>query len=349
MNFTINKNGEGRLRSASLIAGDKRIQLPIIVPQLTEGAVPPFTLKEIAHLGTSIISVDPLQLSVHPGLEVIKQAGSLADFLGWSGMIISLPDLSSMAKVKKNLATLGARYTEPYTGADKRLLPDCLDNIQNVIQPLLSIPLFQNADYYSPVDDLDLATKINLSWQKSLQNRELGIIGGGGLKCLRNTYVAEQQNKVGYLITNLPSGDNKEWSRILNVSLQLIPIDKFAMVVAEDPEQLLMALYSGVDVVISSVPMKLAHRGKLLTTNGLLEVNHQKYEDSNQVIPGMDYSLNLIHYYIHNNDQMSDRIIGEYNLKLVNQLVSDWVMAIGSVDENEKWQQLVQLFNTRKN
>ena len=68
------------------------IQTPVFMPVGTIGAVKTFSPHELEGLGSDIILGNTYHLYLRPGLEVIKKAGGIHQFMNWKKPILT--DLS---------------------------------------------------------------------------------------------------------------------------------------------------------------------------------------------------------------------------------------------------------------
>lgn len=296
------------------------IQTPTVIPYAKNGLVSPLTSLELAQTGCQSLAVDILPLTVQPGVATLKSMPSIGNFLGWSRPVISFVDqFPVVEKLKKNAAALGVRYNEPYTNAHKRITSQQAQQMQRLVDADIQLPLFQNVDYYAPVDDLETALKINLAWQEQ-SNSSWGVISGAGLKELRQTYCTQLRRKDGYLIGNLPD-DQTEWERIVRESVKLLPNNKPRMVVATSNEQIGIALLAGVDVIITGVPIEMAHLGCTYLNNKVEKVGYEQYQADNtmiKIINQNEINLAYLHYLSHIHSSVGDHLLGLRNWRWLN-------------------------------
>lgn len=309
------------VRNGVLHTDDGNIQTPTVVPYGRNGLVSPLTSNELVQTGCQALAIDALPLSIRPGKKALQSSTTVRDFLDWSRPVISFVDhFPVMEKVKKNAGQLGVRYREPYTGAHKRITGDQAHQLQKKLRATVQLPLFQNADYYAPVDDLQTAVQLNAQWQEQ-SHSEWGVITGAGLKQLRQSSYQQIGNKKGYLITNLPDNDSMEWQRIVNEVVNLLPNDQPRMIVATSNEQISLALLAGVDMIISAVPIDMAHQGLTYSADGIKKISQEQYQADQQPIIINDQnqvSLSYLHYLNHLHSPLGDHLLGLRNWQWLN-------------------------------
>lgn len=334
----------GDLRCGVLNTNHGSIKTPTVLPYAKRGTVSPLTPAELIEVGCQGMAVDLLPFIVHPGVEAIQAAGSLHQFLQWSRPLISLvADLPDMIKVKKNAVELGVRYVEPYTKANKRLTGQQAWQLQRLGQADMAVPLFQNANYYAPVDDLKLATELNLNWQSQAKS-DWGVVSGAGLRSLRQCFIQELGPKDGYFITNLPK-EPTEWRRIVREVVSLLPSGAVRMLIAKDDWQVMAAIQLGIDVILTASPIERAHRGDTFVGDQVLHVGHERYRDDQRLLSlpnGEAMTFAYLHYLNHLQDQVADHFLGLNNLWWINQFTAEIQKMITSGDTqriNERCQQ----------
>ena len=107
------------------------VETPAFMPVGTYGAVKMLTPQEVADTGAQIILGNTFHLMLRPGTEIIQQQGSLHDFMGWSGPILTdsggfqVFSLDAMRKISEegvlcrllSVVASAQRRADPYRGA----------------------------------------------------------------------------------------------------------------------------------------------------------------------------------------------------------------------------------------
>ena len=95
------------------------IDTPAFMPVGTVGSVRSVSPQEVAGTGAQIILGNTFHLMLRPGTEIINLHGSLHDFMGWSGPILTDSggfQVWSLAK-KKDIREEGVTFRSPVDGS----------------------------------------------------------------------------------------------------------------------------------------------------------------------------------------------------------------------------------------
>ena len=314
------------------------VQTPAAFPWMIDGSLGGLSAQQCQAMGVQGLALDVLPLSVQPGIQVIQQAGGLHQFLSCALPMLSFSGLfPAVDHLKKNMAQLGIRYQAPYTKAYQRMTPTQADEMANIMNADFQLPMFQTVDYYAPVDDLQEEIKINQSWQKQAKSDWL-IMMGGGLHDLR-AEMASVHGKSAVLVANLPMDDLIEYRRILQASLELLPQTILRVAVADNEEQLLLALSVGIDIVIWRHALKAANHGTAYSKKGPFSLRQADYATAEQpLIDG--YRPSYLHYLHHESSPAAINLLTIHNLSVVTSLLKKWRLSIGSTAETAAYNDL---------
>src|SRR5437762_3839996 len=89
----------GRLTTARGV-----VDTPVFMPVGTQGSVKALDPRELREMGTQIILGNTYHLSIRPGLEIIRAAGGLHQFINWPHPILTDSggfQVFSLAKIRK--------------------------------------------------------------------------------------------------------------------------------------------------------------------------------------------------------------------------------------------------------
>ena len=121
------KARRGRLNTAHGV-----IDTPAFMPVGTQGSVKGVSPRELRELNTQIILGNTYHLFVRPGLEVIKNIGSLHKFMSWNGPILTDSggfQIFSLAKLRK-ITEEGVEFQNHIDGARAFISPEIAMEIQ---------------------------------------------------------------------------------------------------------------------------------------------------------------------------------------------------------------------------
>lgn len=337
IDFTISQTA-ALTRRGVLQTSHGQVATPAVFLWAINGSFSGLTAKDCYEIGIQGISLELLPLSVHPGSQVIRQAGGLNSFLSWDRPILSVPAaFPATSHLKSNVAELGVRYQEPYTNAYKRMTIEKAQELTAVAAADLQVPLFQSVDYYAPVDDLKKSVQVNLAWQKELHD-SWKVLLGGGLHDLR----AEMVNSGSYraaLIANLPDDDLTEYQRILTELVKMLPANCLRVAAARSTAELCLALEAGIDIVIWRHPLKDADRGIGYSEAGPLHLRQAQYETVNTTLIS-GYQPTFLHYLLHEKSPAANNILAKHNLASLVSLMHDWRKSIGNAEQSSQFEKL---------
>ncbi len=108
------------------------IRTPVFLPIATYGAVKNLSVEEIKKLGSQIILSNTYHLGLRPGIDVIKKAEGLHNFMNWPGPILTDSggfQVFSLTKHRK-LTEEGVYFIDPLNGQKHLLTPEKSVQIQ---------------------------------------------------------------------------------------------------------------------------------------------------------------------------------------------------------------------------
>src|SRR5438105_7019346 len=80
------------------------IETPVFMPVGTQASVKALDPRELLEMGTKIILGNTYHLNIRPGMEIIRAAGGLHQFMNWHGPILTDSggfQVFSLAKIRK--------------------------------------------------------------------------------------------------------------------------------------------------------------------------------------------------------------------------------------------------------
>ncbi|MGP1930277.1 MAG: tRNA guanosine(34) transglycosylase Tgt [Arsenophonus sp. ET-YP4-MAG3] len=287
------QNQDGEARRGRLIFNRGVIETPVFMPVGTYGTVKSVTPEEIKQTGAQIILSNTFHLWLRPGQNVIKSHGNLHNFMQWQLPILTdsggfqVFSLGAMCKIKEE----GVYFRHPINGSKMFFTPEKSIEIQYDLDSDI-VMIFDECMPY-PID-LNYAKKsmeMSLRWAKRSRQRfdELinknalfGIIQGGVYKNLRDISIKKliEIGFDGYAIGGLSVGEpKKDMYRILSHVCLQIPKNKprYLMGVGK-PEDLIEAVYRGIDMFDCVIPTRNARNGYLFVTEGVIKIRNSKYK-----------------------------------------------------------------------
>ncbi len=282
------KNSNARLGKLNTAHGE--IDTPCFMPVGTQGTVKTLSPQELRESGASVILANAYHLFLRPGMEVIKKAGGLHNFISWPGPILTDSggyQIFSLALLRK-INDRGVEFQSHIDGQKHFLTPEDVIQIQKDFGSDIIMPLDECVHYPCGKDYATVAMKRTTDWAKRSkavigEHRHLlfGIVQGATYEDLRKSS-SEQLIEIGfdgYAIGGVSVGEPKNSSyNIVNFVLELLPQDKphYLMGVGV-PEDIINGVGLGIDMFDCVVPTRYGRNGTAFTSAGKLTIRNSPY------------------------------------------------------------------------
>jgi queuine tRNA-ribosyltransferase len=259
-----------------------KFKTPVFMPIATRGVVKGLTVEELKDLGPQIILGNTYHLWLNPGLEVIRKAKGLHNFMRWPGPILTDSggfQVFSLGKFRK-ITNEGVWFSEPDSGKKHFLSPEKSIDIQLTLGSDIIMVLDECPPWPSSKKAISEAVKRTTDWAKmckeyftkkvgNTKKRPLlfGIIQGGVHKDLRIKSAKELLDVGfdGYAIGGVAVGEPRQYlKKVLEYTIPLLPEDKprYLMGLGK-PEELIESICSGIDMFDCVIPTREGRHGKL--------------------------------------------------------------------------------------
>jgi queuine tRNA-ribosyltransferase len=283
MKYTFDSN---KLRRRIIETHHGTFSTPVFMPIATRGVVKGLTMEEMRDMGADIILGNTYHLWLNPGLEVIKKAKGLHQFINWEKPILTDSggfQVFSLGKFRK-ITDEGVWFSEPDSGKKHFLSPEKAVDIQLALGSDIIMVLDECPPWPSSKEAIKEAVERTTKWAKICkeyftkktkrqENRPLlfGIIQGGTHKDLRIKSAKELINIGfdGYAIGGVAVGEPRQYlKKVLEYVLPYLPKDKprYLMGLGK-PEELIDSICSGIDMFDCVIPTREGRHGKLFIRN----------------------------------------------------------------------------------
>jgi len=308
----IHKDKTSRARLGKLVTAHGEIDTPVFMPVGTQGTVKTLSPLDIEQSGAQIMLSNSYHLFLRPGMEVIRQAGGLHNFIGWKKPILTDSggyQVFSLAMLRK-VTDEGVEFQSHIDGARHFLTPESVFEVQLDFGSDIIMPLDECVHYPCSKDQAKVALDRTIKWaqrtkkfmgyrlsvmekekQKSLtQNLEpktqnpnllFGIIQGATYEDLRKESVEGMVSMDfdGYAIGGLSVG---EPSNLLydmaGFTADLLPQDKPRYLMGVGlPQDLVEAVDIGIDMFDCVVPTRYGRNGTAFTSGGKIVIRNSPY------------------------------------------------------------------------
>jgi queuine tRNA-ribosyltransferase len=266
------------------------IQTPVFMPVGTRASVKSLTPDELEDIGANIILGNTYHLYLRPGHELIKKLGGLHRFMGWSRPILTdsggfqVFSLASMRKIEEG----GAVFRSHIDGALHRLTPELAIEIQEALGSDIMMCLDTCIPWPAEEKEVRENTDLTTRWAKrcldARRRSELllfAIVQGGMDRALRVRHIHQLMDMKfdGYAIGGLSVGEPKELLfEMIEAVRPEIPREFPVYVMGiGTPEDLVEAVFRGVDMFDCVMPTRNARNGMLFTSWGSVVIKNARY------------------------------------------------------------------------
>ena len=257
------------------------VDTPVFMSVGTQGSVKALDPRELDEMGTQIILGNTYHLNIRPGMEIIKAAGGLHNFINWQKPILTDSggfQVFSLAKIRK-VKTHGVEFRSHLDGSKLFLGPKESMEIQRILGSDVAMVFDECPAHDAPARDQRNAVERTIRWAKECREQPraegqlvFGICQGGS-----NPELREQCAKAlvamefdGYAIGGVSVGEPEpEMMKAVELAEPHLPAHKarYAMGLGT-PAQMVELVARGVDMFDCVLPTRVARNGTAFTRKG---------------------------------------------------------------------------------
>ena len=344
---------DGNARRATFKTVHGTVETPAFMNVATAGAIKGgLSSADLNEIGTQVMLCNTYHLHVRPGDELIYKMGGLHKFTNWNKPILTDSggfQVFSLAKLNK-IKEAGVTFNSHVDGKKIFMGPEESMQIQSHLGSTIAMAFDEcvenPATYKYAKESCNRTTrwlercKIEMDRLNSLpetinKNQLLfGINQGCTFTDLRVEHMKtiSSMDLDGYAIGGLAVGEPKEeMYRIITEVMPYAPEDKprYLMGVGT-PGNILEGVSRGVDLFDCVMPSRNARHGHLFTSEGIININNEKYLfdekpiDSNCTCPVCkNYSRGYIRHLVKAKEMLGMRLSVIHNLYFYNTLMSN--------------------------
>jgi len=324
------------------------IDTPAFMPVGTYGTVKAMTPEELEGMGAQIILGNTFHLWLRPGTEIIRLHGDLHDFIHWQRPILTdsggfqVYSLGEMRKITEE----GVHFRSPVNGSKVFMGPEESMQIQHELGSDIVMIFDECTPYPATEEEARLSMELSLRWARRSREAHgdnpaalFGIVQGGVYPDLRRRSLEGllEIGFDGYAVGGLSVGEPPadRW-RVLDLMAELLPREKprYLMGVGT-PEDIVEAVWRGIDMFDCVLPTRNARNGHLFTHEGVVRIRNAKHaRDTGPVDPHCDcytcrnYSRAYLRHLQRCNEILGARLATIHNLYYYQKLMADLRAAI---------------------
>ena len=288
--FTQHKT-DGIARLSTFQTPHGAIEMPAFAPVGTLANVKTLEPRDLQEAGCELILSNTYHLYLRPGHRLIAEFGGLHQFMGWHGPILTDSggfQVFSLAH-QRQLDEDGVTFRSHIDGSRHRFTPELVMEIEQALGPDIAMVLDECAEPLNYNYLLQALARTH-RWAERCKTAHtrpdqalFGIVQGGIFPDLRqaSAQFLTALDFTGYAIGGLAVGETKEQMyATLDETCPALPLHKprYLMGVGA-PEDIVEAVYRGVDMFDCVLPTRIARNGALLTLDGRVNIRNAQYAE----------------------------------------------------------------------
>ena len=320
------------------------IKTPAFMPVGTQATVKACTIDDIKKTGSEIILSNTYHLMIRPGVDRIRSAGGLHEFMNCDLPILTDSggfQVMSLSKLNKIDREIGAIFNSHIDGKKFILSPEESIKIQlglnsDIVMVMDECPKKTN-DYNLIKKSMDLsmfwAERSKKQFGSNPHKALFGIVQGGLFNDLREKSVQalKEINFDGYAIGGLAVGETqKEMFDVLEGLKNIMPDEKprYLMGVGT-PSDILGAVSKGIDMFDCVLPTRSGRTGLAFTWQGKINIRNSEYKNNNKPLDENvskfdlnKYSKNYLHHLFNTNEILASMLLTLHNINFYQELMA---------------------------
>jgi len=326
------------------------VETPVFMPVGTQASVKALDPRELLEMGTQIILGNTYHLNIRPGLDIIRAAGGLHQFMNWQKPILTDSggfQVFSLAKIRK-IKPHGVEFNSHVDGTPLFLGPKEAMEIQRVLGSDIAMVFDECPPHDAPAKEQRLAVERTIRWAAECRGQPradgqqvFGIVQGGSNLVLREECAKAlvAMDFDGYAIGGVSVGEPEhEMFKAIEATVPFLPADKarYAMGLGT-PAQMIELIARGVDMFDCVLPTRVARNGTAVTRRGAFGLKGGAYKaDFHPIEEGCDcfacqhFTRAYLRHLLNVNEILGLRMVSVHNSQLFLKIMADARAAIAA-------------------
>lgn len=340
------------------------VDTPVFMSVGTQGSVKAIDPRELNEMGTQIILGNTYHLNIRPGMEIIKAAGGLHNFINWQKPILTDSggfQVFSLAKIRK-VKTHGVEFRSHLDGSKLFLGPKESMEIQRILGSDVAMVFDECPAHDAPARDQRNAVERTIRWAKECREQPraegqlvFGICQGGS-----NPELREQCAKAivaldfdGYAIGGVSVGEPEpEMMKAVELAEPHLPAHKarYAMGLGT-PAQMVELVARGVDMFDCVLPTRVARNGTAFTRKGQYGLKGGAYkadfrpiEEGCECFACQHFTRAYLRHLLNVNEIVGLRMVSLHNTHMYVKLMADVRAALAAGTFAEFYREFIANF-----
>jgi len=332
-----------KARLGRLTTAHGTIDTPVFMPVGTQGSVKALDPRELLEMGTQIILGNTYHLSIRPGVDIIRAAGGLHQFINWPHPILTDSggfQVFSLAKIRK-IKAHGVEFRSHLDGSLLFLGPKEAMEIQRALGSDVAMAFDDCPPHSSAPRDLRAAVERTIRWAGECRQQPrahgqlvFGIVQGGANAALREECARAIVGMEfdGYAIGGVSVGEAEaEIFKAIELTEPFLPaqLPRYAMGLGT-PAQLVELVARGVDMFDCVLPTRVARNGTAFTKRGTVSVkagfnkeDFRPIEEGCACFACRNFTRAYLRHLLNVNEILGLRMVSVHNSHLYLKLMED--------------------------
>ena len=328
----------GRLTTAHGV-----VDTPVYMPVGTQASVKALDPRELNEMGTQIILGNTYHLNIRPGLDIIRAAGGLHQFMNWEKPILTDSggfQVFSLAKIRK-IKPHGVEFRSHLDGSLLFIGPKESMEIQRVLGSDIAMVFDECPPHDAPAREQRHAVERTIRWARECREQPraegqkvFGIVQGGNNAALREECAKAivPMDFDGYAIGGVSVGEPEpEMLQAIEYTVPHLPANKarYAMGLGT-PAQMLELIARGVDMFDCVLPTRVARNGTAYTRRGAIGIKGGQFKaDFSPIEEGCDcfackhFTRAYLRHLLNVNEILGLRMLSVHNSHMYLKVMSD--------------------------
>lgn len=334
---------ESEARTGIIETSHGTVRTPVFMPVGSQATVKALTSDDLRGIGCEIVLSNAYHLYLRPGTDVIREAGGVHRFMSWDRSLLTDSggfQVFSLAPLRQ-IDNEGVTFRSHIDGSSHHLTPERSIEIQealgaDIIMVLDDVPAggSDGARLAEAVDRTHRWAERCLAAQRRTDQLLFAIVQGGADISMRRFSVAALSalDFPGYAIGGLSVGEPKDsMYAVLHEIAPLLPVDRprYLMGVGS-PEDIVEAVWCGVDMFDCVLPTRVARNGAVYTRDGRRNIRHASFrsrwspiEDGCDCYTCTTFSAAYVHHLFKCEELLAYRLATIHNLRFMQRLMDD--------------------------
>ncbi|HTV61687.1 MAG TPA: tRNA guanosine(34) transglycosylase Tgt [Verrucomicrobiae bacterium] len=332
-----------RARLGRLWTARGAVDTPAFMPVGTQATVKALDPRELREMGAQIILGNTYHLNLRPGLDIIRAAGGLHEFMNWELPILTDSggfQVFSLAKIRK-IKSHGVEFRSHLDGSLCFLGPKEAMEVQRTLGSDIAMAFDDCPPHDAPAREQRSAVERTIRWARECREQPradgqkvFGIVQGGSNPALREecAHALVALDFDGYAIGGVSVGEPEhEMFKAIELTAPFLPANKarYAMGLGT-PAQMLELIARGVDMFDCVLPTRVARNGTAFTRRGAFGLKGGGYkadfrpmDDTCDCFACKHFTRAYLRHLLNVNEILGLRMVSVHNSHLFLRIMAD--------------------------